>query len=71
MIVVPIPASSGAVLTLSYIARLALSRGICAVGFFRSFLPLLGHNLNISLLISDVIPPYRQVVMPLSAGKSA
>ena len=32
-------------------------RGICAVGFFSgAFQPFLGHNLNISYPISDVIP---------------
>ena len=33
-----------------------LGGGICAVGFFRSFVPLLDHNLNIFHPISDVIP---------------
>ena len=37
------------------------------MGFFRSFLPLLGHNLNIPNPISDLIPP--QVYVIKVAGK--
>ena len=46
-------------------------RDLCCGGFSGSFLPLLGHNLNIFHPITDVIPSLRQMIMPLSAGKSA
>ena len=50
---------------------LSLAEGFALWGFSGVFQPFLGTNLNISLLISDVIPPYRQVVMPSSAETSA